>query len=232
MGITGTSSFDNPQALNPIYFPSDEDLISGGSSLSLNIIDVDGIPATDTMQLVFTNLPGKSNIPSVPEQVDILTISQSEYNTEIIEGAEEYNWSIFPESAGSITGTGTMGLVTWNTNYEGDVWISVTGSNNCGSGNISDSLLAIVTKNVGIINNETSDFSITPNPSTGFVTISTSSEINDKFSITIINTHGKKIISLPNVELDDNSYTSIDLRSVPSGMYFVILSNNSDRNIE
>ncbi len=229
---SGTGTFDNPQSLNPTYNPSDEDLLSGHSLLSLNIIDVDGIPASDTMQLSYNSLPGKSNAPGGPEQIDLQTVSQSEYTCETVEGAEEYIWSLHPQSAGTITGTNTTGLVTWNTNFAGETWISVVGSNNCGLGETFDSLLVVVANPVGIINIEDIGFDIVPNPSSGIVTISSKQKHKDNYRISVVNTHGKEIISRTSIDFENKSEMTFDMGDVSNGMYFVIIENNSRREVK
>ena len=49
-------------------------------------------------------------------------------------------WSIYPATAGSISGTTATASVTWNTTFSGTAKISVKGINTCGNSLSSDSL--------------------------------------------------------------------------------------------
>ncbi len=226
---SGSGSFENGQALDAIYIASEEDINNGVVMLTLNIIDVDGNPASDIMELTLNSLPGDPAMPDGPELVDLQTMTVSDYNSHIDGGADAFSWFIYPEDAGTITGTGTTGTVVWNLNYEGEAWVSVLGLNNCGQGNISDSLLVIVANPVDIFDQEVAGLSIIPNPNNGLFTISISSKESSINNVSVVNAHGKTILDSSDIDFNNNISATMDFRNSPSGMYFVILQNNDTR---
>lgn len=223
----GSGSFENDQTLNALYIASEDDINNGHTQLILNIIDVDGLTARDTMELSFNSIPDKTSTPDGPVTIDLQVISQSEYITETDLGANEYAWSIYPTEAGVITGTETLGTVVWNINYEGNAWINVAGVNNCGEGLLSDSLLVDVGNFVGISDEKYASINILPNPNNGLFTVSISSTENNNYEISVINTIGSTIMESDSYDFSNNSETKIDLRNAPSGIYFVVIRNAS-----
>jgi len=222
---SGTGIFDNPQSLNAIYEPSDEDISAGDIHLSLNIIDVDGIPASDTMLLAFNSLPIKATIPIGPESIDLQSVTQSDYTTEPIAGAESYSWTLYPMDAGSISGNQTTGTVNWNNQYEGEAWIKTSGINNCGQGTYSDSLLVIVSNPVGLINKGDSfSISISPNPSSGKFILELSSNTDEEVVISISNQLGGIVYSSNILSSAAGFKTVIDLSNQNTGLYYMTTS--------
>nr|NQU91528.1 T9SS type A sorting domain-containing protein [Bacteroidota bacterium] len=69
---------------------------------------------------------------------------QTVYSTDGSMGANTYNWSLEPEDAGNITGTGLTATVTWNEEFIGTAQVSVLGINDCGEGDMSDVLEIIM----------------------------------------------------------------------------------------
>jgi hypothetical protein len=71
-----------------------------------------------------------------PQGDDVICLGTYEtvYSTTGAPYALLYGWSIFPEEAGTIVGTGLTGTVTWNEDYTGQVMIKVYGINDCGMG--------------------------------------------------------------------------------------------------
>ena len=218
---SGTGFFDNPQSLNAIYEPSDADIIAGDVLLCLNNIDVEGLIASDTMQLAFSNLPGEAILPAGPVNIDLQAITQSEYTTEGLDNAESYSWSLYPDEAGIISGNGTTGTVIWNNQYEGEAWIKTSAMNDCGLGSYSDSLLVIVSNPVGIINMDTFKVNISPNPSSGKFILVLSSNIDKEVVVSITNQLGSKIYSSSIVTVNGGFKTVIDLTNQNSGLYYM-----------
>jgi len=226
---SGTGTFNNPQALNAIYSPSEDDIQAGNLLLSLNLIDVDGIPESDTMNLFVDYLPESTIVPIGPEEVDLQITTQSEYEVGNTTNADSYSWVLYPEEAGIISGNSTTGIVMWNNQYEGEAWIKAAGVNDCGIGAYSDSLLVIVSNPVGLSENEIVDVSIIPNPNNGLFTLNISADNNDEMNFSLINTHGKQIIEARSIDRSKNNKHTMDLRNLPTGIYFIIVQNNNTR---
>jgi hypothetical protein len=67
------------------------------------------------------------------------------YTTTEIMYADDYNWSIMPEAAGTIVANGMEAEVTWNAEWAGEAEIMVTGANACGEGVASSALMVMIT---------------------------------------------------------------------------------------
>ena len=66
------------------------------------------------------------------------------YTTAGASAATAYHWSIAPPTAGTISGTGVTGTITWNPAFSGPAQISVNGSNSCSGGTASNQLTVTV----------------------------------------------------------------------------------------
>ena len=93
-------------------------------------------------QIYITYPPLECGIPEGPDAVCNNEVTQ--YETEGNVEADYYLWTISPEDAGTIEGTGLTAIVTWNDTFEGDAEIVVTGANTCGEGNPSEEFMVNV----------------------------------------------------------------------------------------
>ena len=227
---SGTGTFDDDLSFTPIYTPSEDDYLSGSVMLTLNIVDVNDEPASDDMTLNFIAAPDQATMPSGPESVDLNIVSQSEYTAEIISGADTYLWALYPQEAGEISGTETIGTVNWDMEFVGEAWVKVAGVNDCGYGEFSDSLFINVTNSVGINNvDESVNVSVSPNPNNGRFTVSILSHQSDVYDISIVNAVGSTVMDSQKIDFSSISEKSFDLGDVQSGIYYVILQNNTNR---
>jgi len=219
---TGTGSFNDINSLEPIYTPSEDDYLSGMVQLSLNLIDTEQFPASDTMELSFNYFPVESVIPVGPVDINVHDIAQSDYISDSIQNADTYLWSVYPFEAGEMSGTNRTGTVTWSTEFEGDAWVKVIGQNNCGTGVTSDSLLVSVI-NYDDVYDASKDVIVTisPNPTKGLITLNLYSLKQKDIEVTIVNQLGVTVYS-SNAILNNGKFVMyIDLSNQPSGSYFV-----------
>ncbi|MFU8844088.1 MAG: GEVED domain-containing protein [Bacteroidales bacterium] len=80
--------------------------------------------------------------PAIPTG-DIELCQNSMNNTYETSGtptASSYNWYIEPIEAGTISGNGNIGIVTWNPDFYGTAMVIVHGVNECGEGFASENL--------------------------------------------------------------------------------------------
>ncbi len=225
---SGTGTFENGSAFNAIYTPSEADIAAGQVQLSFNQIDVDGNYASDTMTLTFDYLPGTPQMPQGPESVDLSQVTTSGYTTNSTAGAESYQWIIYPDSAGTISGSDTVGTVNWNPDFEGEAWIKVAGVNNCGNGSFSDSLVVVVSNPTGITNNSANNrLTVWPNPSTGVFTVSITPENREKLIFSIVNQLGQTVLNRKYEGKTGTIQIKADLSDYPAGLYFVIVSGQN-----
>lgn len=76
--------------------------------------------------------PATPAIPVGP--VSVVSIDAAEYTIAAVSGATHYTWTLTPENAGTVAGTGTTAAVTWNQSFEGAASLSVVAHNdNCSS---------------------------------------------------------------------------------------------------
>jgi photosystem II stability/assembly factor-like uncharacterized protein len=76
--------------------------------------------------------------PGTPEgPTAICEEETSDYTTEEQDDADSFVWILTPSEAGTITGEGTTGSVSWDSGFTGTAYVSVYGVNDCGDGNPS-----------------------------------------------------------------------------------------------
>jgi hypothetical protein len=88
------------------------------------------------------NLPATAATPEGPEE--ICSEETSDYTIEEVEGALSYVWTLSPEEAGTISGDGLTGTVTWSDTYEGEAEVAAHGENDCGTGGSEGALIVMV----------------------------------------------------------------------------------------
>ncbi len=98
------------------------------------------------LTLYVDSLPYKPSQPSGVINVDN-TVGNSIYTTTAVANADSLRWLLVPASAGSISGNGISGTVSWSQTFFGTAKIFVKGINHCGEGSYSDSLMVSVTDN-------------------------------------------------------------------------------------
>ncbi len=100
--------------------------------------------------VVVNTVPTMAAAPAGPNSVCAGTY-QTSFNTAGANGAVSYVWSLMPASAGTITGNGLTGTVTWNASFLGIAEIMVTGVNSCGNGTTSP-LLQVTINALPVVN--------------------------------------------------------------------------------
>lgn len=173
---SGSGTFDDNTSMHPLYTPSGQDLSTGQVTLTLNLWDDEGSMVTDEMQLGFRDVPSAPEQPDGLSYVDVATVETSDYTTDIMEEADDYNWTIDPPVAGVIIGNENTATVSWNAEFTGVAYISVTGGNACGNGEVSAALeVQVVNSIVGLTEPDDPAVSIFPNPASGIIHVNLSS---------------------------------------------------------
>lgn len=140
---SGTGTFDDTSMLNAVYSPSEEDVNTGQVTLTLTAL---GLEACDDVSsdLILTI----HALPATPEQpsgdVSVCPGSEEVYIIPAAAYADSYEWILEPETAGTLVADGTELAVTWNDSFAGNAALAVTGYNNCGAGQSSDTLDILV----------------------------------------------------------------------------------------
>lgn len=71
---------------------------------------------------------------------------------------------------------------------------------------------------------ENTDFTISPNPNTGLLTINFNEGLNQKINISVIDIKGSEVFKLNNLFVSD--YINLNLESLPKGVYVINLQTN------
>ena len=174
-GGTGNNTFlwtSNPAGFtsliyNPVVYP----VVSATFIVTVD----DGFASmTDSVSVSVLPLPGIPGTPAGPDTADLHTIVSSTYTTTGGSAASSYLWELSPEIAGTISGTGTSGMLSWNPAYQGKALIRVKSMNSCGESDwTAEKMTEVINTTTGIAAGKDPRFpAIYPNPTTGLVYIS------------------------------------------------------------
>jgi len=166
--------------------------------------------------------PEKPADPAGPAIIITTETPTSEFVT-TSQFASTYSWELTPAEAGTITGSGSASLITWNQAYIGTSKIKVQGVNTCGSSTYSNEVSTSVNIGVGIPESKESAYFIAPNPATNSVTIFVPEAM--VCDVMVINNNGKVVLSKPGMNL--NIETRLDISILSAGLYNVVLRNQS-----
>ena len=168
--IGGNSSFTFSWTSYPLGFTSNlqNPVVYPEITTSYRVQVDDGFSSTyGYVTVVAKPLP---LIPEIPVGQDTIDLRVSQTSTYAITGSQyalTYIWELTPPLAGSISGSGTTGVVEWNLNYRGECFINVKAVNTCGQSISSDAKQVMVVNSTGIIENELITITVYPNPNEG-----------------------------------------------------------------
>ncbi len=219
---SGTGVFDDATILDPIYTPSTDDLNNGWVTLTLEATDENLQTAYDNMILSFRTEPGEASQPIGPDFVNLYYTTMSEYTTEPLPFADNYEWIVDPVDAGNIDGIGTTGTITWNQSFLGTAIISVRGVNTCGNGTFSPGIEVLVDNFTSVEEIlEEQNLAIFPNPNKGEFTIELKGENFGNVEVRIYDINGSLVYHETGINADKGFTGRINMFNSPQGMYFV-----------
>jgi len=121
-----------------------------GGSYTIKLVVSDGTLFDSTSQVITVSpSPTQPATPSGPSSVCINSSASSNYVTTGSTSALSYTWTLTPTAAGTISGSTLNSVVTWAANYSGAANIQVQGTNTCGNGIISDTMIVNITSTPG-----------------------------------------------------------------------------------
>jgi PKD repeat protein len=132
---TNNTSFEQ----NPVHTFSDPGIYNVSLEVTSN-----GICTNITEKPVIINTVPATTAKPQGETSLCKNVVGELYTTEGATGASTYSWSVNPESAGTISGTGTTGTLSLTTGFTGAFTIMVQGANDCGNGVFSEELAITV----------------------------------------------------------------------------------------
>lgn len=160
--------------------------------------------------------------PARPEGVDSVNlnkIDQTEFTIAEVSGADSYAWSMTPEDAGTLTGTGLTGTAVWSKSYKGVVSIIAKSVNTCGESVASEPKEVTLYAPVGMNENNSMGIEVFPNPTSGKFNLDITSGFVTKININIYNVLGNIVYTENNVQLNGNLHKTIDISTLPKGIY-------------
>lgn len=162
--------------------------------------------------------------PEGPSQVNSFLSPVSQYSTEPVPDANDYQWVIVPTSAGIIVQNANTCEITWNGLFNGIASLEVVGKNACGVGNFSESLLISASPFIGLPDQPAENrLKVWPNPSKGIFKFETANQ--GRCVLTITNSQGKQIMRTEYETLPE--IATINLSGFAAGIYLLSLENES-----
>lgn len=159
-------------------------------------------------------------VPIGPDSVCTLNNNQSIYNVNASINSWDYQWLLQPDTAGTITGNGTEGIITWNENFEGTAKILTRSFNDCGFSDWSPTKDVYISPCLGIEDYYVARLKVYPNPTKDHITFEVQgSNLKGDYNnneIQIANIIGLEIAIL---SLMPNK-TVWDTWAIPAGIYF------------
>lgn len=186
---------------------------------------------SDELAITINTVPAAPPVPTGVDTVDVHNVISSDFVTEGITGITEYTWSMTPAEAGTISGNGTTATVTWNGEYHGiPASITVSASNDCGSGNVS-AVKSVFLKNSVGISEHSLGIELFPNPTTGKFMMRIRAN-SPAVTLKIMNSLGSIIYQENNIAVSDMLSRNIDFSNMPEGVYYVKVEGNSGNMIK
>ncbi|HPE55698.1 MAG TPA: C25 family cysteine peptidase [Bacteroidales bacterium] len=216
-GTPGTSTSQNPQVMYDN---------AGSYDVTLEVSD-----GNETVSITFENYitvmtaPEQAATPDGDAEVCTNQVTSSDYTTNGAAMATSYEWSIEPNEAGTVSGTGTTAMITWTPNWEGTASITVLGVNDCGNGVVSEQYDVLCSVCTGIEEQNIEKISIYPNPNNGIFTVEFGKVLTQDVTIKVLNTLGQTVYEEAEVSVNSGFARTIDLSSEYKGMYFLVIEN-------
>jgi hypothetical protein len=166
----GTGSYTYSWASEPPGFSSDlQNPVAYPIVSTTYIVEVNDGDSTinGSVNVTVNPLPLVPNMPSGPDTVDVVYVSESQYTIIALEDVNYYIWDLAPTNAGFINGNDTIATVIWNNNYLGNATVKAKSVNSCGESAWSQAKQTFVDNTTGIVENFPCSLSLYPNPVNG-----------------------------------------------------------------
>jgi hypothetical protein len=219
---SGTGTFNDNTQIQPVYTPSDEDIANKSVVLSLTLADSDGNIVSDEMVLAINNGPNAPPTAEGPGYVDVYVTTTSDYSTTGIPDISEYNWYLDPAEAGTVQGLGLNSTVTWNPDYLGMAYVTVSAISGCGEGDVSAALPVTVDNTVGLPENgtELNSLSVFPNPGNGNYQVVINTNKSTIIIARVYDLLGNKVYEVT-FQVNGLTQHAMDLSDLSEGVYFL-----------
>jgi hypothetical protein len=188
-----------------------------------------GLPS-QSLVIWVAPLPEQAGTPVGPDTV--CSFPQPSVSDFISSGAahsDSYIWDMSPSEAGTISGTGTIGTVTWNL-WTGEAYIKVKGTNACGEGTYSEEHLVAVDICEGLGDlKDISNISLFPNPNDGIFYINMNDGHSTGVILKVYTPLGNVIYQKNENLMSGRTSIEIDLSDQANGVYFLSVSDGANQ---
>jgi hypothetical protein len=209
---------------------------TGGTGASINagepgefwveVTDANGCSNRDTILLTMDPLPVAQQITTGPSSVDNFLNPSSDFTSTEGTYATSYEWQLLPSEAGSISGSGVTGQVTWSSGFTGNAQVSVRGINNCGAGSYSQAYPVSVYSSQGIGEKDAiSGIKLYPNPNDGIFILQLNARADQDVKFQITASGGSQILESKESIPAGLYQKNFNLSNLPGGTYYLMISD-------
>ena len=212
----GDGSFDDINALHPVYTPGANDIANGGTSLQFRADNV-----VSPLQLILTD-----NIDLGDEIVgdDMINLDNTinHYSVQKTNGVE-YAWQLEPADAGFIINHGNAVDIVWDFRHDiTEATLTVTSEAGCVHQTLSKTIGISL---VSVAEGSLSSFSLYPNPTDGKVNLVMGQDLRGKSTVEVYNVLGTRLTSKTYRNLTKGQSIAFDLQHYAPGLYIIKLCN-------
>ena len=213
----GDGTFDDINALHPVYTPGPNDIANGGASLQLRV-DNNFSP----LQLILTDVIDLGN-EIVGDEMINLDNTINHYSVQKINGVE-YVWQLEPAEAGFIVNHGNAIDIVWDFRHSiTEATLTVTSESGCVQETLSKT---IVISLVSVAEGSLSSFSLYPNPTEGKINLVVGQDFQGKSVVEVYNILGTRMMDKSFQSLTKGQSIAFDLQHYAPGLYIIKLCND------
>ncbi|MFH0893740.1 MAG: gliding motility-associated C-terminal domain-containing protein [Bacteroidota bacterium] len=164
-GTTGSATVDWDNAF------------TGQATITVNGVNICGNGPPHSLTITISGaVPDLATTPAGPASLCMGTATS--IYTATSTNATSYQWTLSPAGAGSVTGSGTSGTVSWNAGFTGTATLTVMGINGCGNGLTSSQTIIVSPSADQSITAPVGDVALCINSSNSSYTTTSSNTIN------------------------------------------------------
>lgn len=215
----GDGTFDDPSLTQPTYYFGANDIANG--QVVLNITAT----TSNMEQSSSVTLTSWGDISSlVPEQptgttnVDLRLISQTTYQSGLGQDYD-YQWTLSPETAGSILADGNLATVVWANEFRGNAALSYHLDNGCTESSASTPLNIMVTNTTSVDETSLNTIQVYPNPAHGTLNLKADNIPSGQVMIRLIDHLGRIVFTAERSIIDNTLEEHINTSALRSGLY-------------
>lgn len=213
----GDGHFDDPHTLHPMYMPGPQDVMNGGTTLTMN---ANG--QVSTLELILTDEIIIGSTINGNSFIDPETTVFSHYSVESQSGIHYY-WQLEPETAGFVFAHGAEADIVWN--YNSDITqATLTVSSDAGCSQPLHKTIQIDILSA----KEQSDmtFSLYPNPTDGKVNLVIGQDLQGQSVIEVYDVLGTQVTTKALQNPAKGQHIELNLQHLAPGMYIIKMTNS------